>query len=534
MSKNIKYKKLLSIPLVLISINAYSEVYGDLIRLTDSNNFSLHQANFKVWKKLIDNNSTQADKDSSTFYLRRGLSEEFIDASRKCYSFESKKFPGYYIKHQNYRLDLVKPIDNTAYRGSATFCLNTDNTIESSDISGYKVAVNPKDSSVWLSSPTSIISQFANIENYQMTILKDDVSEQPLEPRNIIKSNTNFLLNSEEWLHIQRYTQNAFQLPTDLNSMRTQYNLPAKLTDVKKYEDLSAEYKKIYDNAYAWRHTKYPQIVDSAYLLKTYAKDFISYSEFISSYGNDFVLNGKSADAGVIAELLADLSATAKANRDKTSIVYQTLKSSLDDNRAYYQSLLKMQSKFSVNNLENKLKTKFNQLINARDTLYDVQNKCEVKHLSSSVKAVFSYTNVPLIGWIATPVTNDTYGVETANALKTVNQVDNEIAMLPPSQKHQIVSTNAFHQLLKNTYDVNHSYIFALESIVKIEENWQYIHNNLESLKEIINESGKSPEALSRAQAAVRKLGIAEATIKWKEVKEKAIDFTLYAYSSFK
>jgi hypothetical protein len=56
-------------------------------------------------------------KADATFYVRRGL------ADGSCYSFESRNYPGQYLRHSSFRLR-VDPIDtgSTLYTRDATLC----------------------------------------------------------------------------------------------------------------------------------------------------------------------------------------------------------------------------------------------------------------------------------------------------------------------------------------------------------------------------------------------------------------------------
>jgi non-reducing end alpha-L-arabinofuranosidase len=74
-----------------------------------------HQ-NGNVVTSVITSTSVQVDKDDGTFIVRRGL------ANNACVSFESRNFPGDFLRHQNFQLHR-QPNDGSAlFRADATFC----------------------------------------------------------------------------------------------------------------------------------------------------------------------------------------------------------------------------------------------------------------------------------------------------------------------------------------------------------------------------------------------------------------------------
>ena len=77
--------------------------------------FIRHQNNTVV-TAVISSGSATLDKDDGTWIVRRGL------ASNACVSFESRNFPGDFLRHQNFQLRR-QPMDGSAlFRADATFC----------------------------------------------------------------------------------------------------------------------------------------------------------------------------------------------------------------------------------------------------------------------------------------------------------------------------------------------------------------------------------------------------------------------------
>ncbi|WP_369231656.1 alpha-L-arabinofuranosidase B [Streptomyces sp. R21] len=77
-----------------------------------------HQNNNAV-TSVVTSSSSALDKADSSWIVRRGL------ASASCVSFESRNYPGDFLRHYNYQL-LRQPMDGTSvFRQDATFCPST-------------------------------------------------------------------------------------------------------------------------------------------------------------------------------------------------------------------------------------------------------------------------------------------------------------------------------------------------------------------------------------------------------------------------
>ncbi|MBF9133925.1 AbfB domain-containing protein [Plantactinospora sp. S1510] len=60
--------------------------------------------------------SRALDRADSTFVVRTGL------ADRRCVSFESVNFPGYYLRHQDFRIHLHRRNGSALFAADSTFC----------------------------------------------------------------------------------------------------------------------------------------------------------------------------------------------------------------------------------------------------------------------------------------------------------------------------------------------------------------------------------------------------------------------------
>src|SRR6185312_10366476 len=74
-----------------------------------------HQNNAVV-TSAVTSSSTALDKDDSSWIVRRGL------ASSSCVSFESRNYPGDFLRHFNYQLRRQPMNGSTIFRQDATFC----------------------------------------------------------------------------------------------------------------------------------------------------------------------------------------------------------------------------------------------------------------------------------------------------------------------------------------------------------------------------------------------------------------------------
>jgi hypothetical protein len=80
-----------------------------------------HQNN-NVVTSVISGSSPALDRNDGSWIVRRGL------ANQSCVSFESRNFPGDFLRHQNFQL-FRQPMDgSTLFRQDATFCPRTGNS----------------------------------------------------------------------------------------------------------------------------------------------------------------------------------------------------------------------------------------------------------------------------------------------------------------------------------------------------------------------------------------------------------------------
>ncbi|GLI02541.1 AbfB domain-containing protein [Phytohabitans aurantiacus] len=78
--------------------------------------YRVRHRNFAGRVDPIGSRSGSADKADSTFRVRRGL------AYNQCYSLESTNYPGYYLRHQNFRIYLHRVDGSQLFAADATFC----------------------------------------------------------------------------------------------------------------------------------------------------------------------------------------------------------------------------------------------------------------------------------------------------------------------------------------------------------------------------------------------------------------------------
>jgi hypothetical protein len=89
-----------------------------------------HQNNNAV-TSVVSSSSAAIDKDDSSWIVRRGL------ANNSCVSFESRNYPGDFLRHFNFQL-LRQPMDGSAtFRADATFCQTTGNSGSGTSFASY-------------------------------------------------------------------------------------------------------------------------------------------------------------------------------------------------------------------------------------------------------------------------------------------------------------------------------------------------------------------------------------------------------------
>ncbi|HWO61163.1 MAG TPA: AbfB domain-containing protein, partial [Umezawaea sp.] len=65
---------------------------------------------------VVNDASAALLKSDATFIVRRGL------ANSTCYSFESRNYPGRYLRHADFRVRLATNENTDLFRLDATFC----------------------------------------------------------------------------------------------------------------------------------------------------------------------------------------------------------------------------------------------------------------------------------------------------------------------------------------------------------------------------------------------------------------------------
>ncbi|WP_406478402.1 alpha-L-arabinofuranosidase B [Streptomyces sp. NBC_01615] len=80
-----------------------------------------HQNNAAVVSPITSSSST-LDKSDATWIVRRGLA---AGAGSSCVSFESRNYPGDFLRHYNYQLYRQPMVGTAQFRSDATFCAQT-------------------------------------------------------------------------------------------------------------------------------------------------------------------------------------------------------------------------------------------------------------------------------------------------------------------------------------------------------------------------------------------------------------------------
>jgi hypothetical protein len=122
------------------------------LRVTTPNytNRYLRHLNGAGYTEVVDAGTGKLLKQDATFWVRPGL------ADSACYSFESRNYPGQYLRHRNYRV--YKEGDTGgAFAGDATFCARpglsgAGTSLESQNMPGY--FLRHRNGEIWMDQDT--------------------------------------------------------------------------------------------------------------------------------------------------------------------------------------------------------------------------------------------------------------------------------------------------------------------------------------------------------------------------------------------
>ncbi|MEV4461315.1 alpha-L-arabinofuranosidase B [Microbispora sp. NPDC049633] len=105
-----------------ISLRATTSGYTD--------RYIRHQ-NDQVLTSVITSSSASLDKSDATWIVRSGL------ASGSCVSFESRNYPGDYLRHQNYQLYRQRDDGSALFAADATFCPQAGKSGQGTSFASY-------------------------------------------------------------------------------------------------------------------------------------------------------------------------------------------------------------------------------------------------------------------------------------------------------------------------------------------------------------------------------------------------------------
>jgi hypothetical protein len=89
-----------------------------------------HQ-NGNVITSVISSSSSALDKSDATWTVRQGL------ASSSCFSFESRNYPGYFMRHQNFVVYRQQNDGSSLFASDATFCAQTGKSGSNTSFASY-------------------------------------------------------------------------------------------------------------------------------------------------------------------------------------------------------------------------------------------------------------------------------------------------------------------------------------------------------------------------------------------------------------
>jgi hypothetical protein len=112
------------------SLTAGSEISLRATTSCCSTDYIRHQNNAAVISAITSSSST-LDKSDATWIVRKGL------ADGSCYSFESRNYPGDFLRHYNYQLYRQPMVGTTQFRQDATFCAGTGKSGTGTSFASY-------------------------------------------------------------------------------------------------------------------------------------------------------------------------------------------------------------------------------------------------------------------------------------------------------------------------------------------------------------------------------------------------------------
>jgi hypothetical protein len=146
----------------------------------------LRHADGLGFTEVVTSGSAGGLKQDATFRVRTGL------ADSSCYSFESRNFPGHYLRHANFRIHKEPRDGSSLFDEDATFCVrpaldgSARISLESKNMSGYYI--RHRNGEVWL-------DLFDNSEGY-----RQDATWQAARP--LWRSTTDLPVNSLHSLQV--------------------------------------------------------------------------------------------------------------------------------------------------------------------------------------------------------------------------------------------------------------------------------------------------------------------------------------------
>jgi hypothetical protein len=112
------------------TLNAGSEISLRATTSCCTGDYVRHQNNAGVLSS-VTSSSSALDRNDATWIVRKGL------ADSSCVSFESRNYPGDYLRHSDFRL-YRQPMDGTAlFRQDATFCPQTGKSGTGTSFASY-------------------------------------------------------------------------------------------------------------------------------------------------------------------------------------------------------------------------------------------------------------------------------------------------------------------------------------------------------------------------------------------------------------
>lgn len=334
-----------------------------------------------------------------------------------------------------------------------------------------------------------------------------------------------FLLSSSEWFALQRYVEEALQLPTTEEAMRKSLKL-SQSDDLTQFQPIYEAYAKVYEHCNTWKAETFPETVALANDIVHYGNDAPTYYEPILEYANVLKKNPNDSEAKeALTAILNILSQQATEYATRAQEVYVKIEQFANDSGKDKQVLTPLYQQFnsqfgSESEEVQRLVGELAALKNQVDTL-NKEYEYDVKVAATS--PTYAWV-LPPFGLIAAASVAGVYGEK---ATKTKKKIALALAQIKETNEQLQRATRlmaTLHFASQGMNNILQSLSAALPVIQHIQSAWFSIAKDLNHIIEIIDKK------IEAAPAVIMNLGVKNAINQWTLTANKANDYVAHAF----